>query len=460
MGRHTLSHKRRILPFALVVFLGYVGFALPLPVLPEMFLDPERSILPHSMSIQAKTIWLGFVMAAYPLGQFFGCPILGRLSDRFGRKKVILTSLFGNTLGYIITAFAAMRFSPEGIFAGLLLCGFCEGNVAIAQAVISDLADTSEKVAHFGWLNLFTTFAFFIGPLMGGFLADPSKSLLFSFATPFWVASAMTVIAAAIVYFMAKESVPKLRFRPKSALFPQDSDSSQIAYSRPSMSICEESEPAQKSSNFGSKASSGTNSKESRSQPSEKAGFIGALRQSWKNHALRRIFSANFFIYLGIYAFWRYFPVFLERRFDFTSSELAYVMAFEALAYGVGLLTLTRLFAPRKSIVVFSLLLAAMLAIAVIPRSAYNLLWTVPLIGAFLAVVMTNIAVAVSDSAGREVQGQTMGALQSVQVCAELAVTIGGAWAAAEFPALPLTIGAAMTAIGGLLILRRKVGLA
>jgi predicted tellurium resistance membrane protein TerC len=64
---------RPLLPYAIVVFLGYVGFSLPLPVLPEMFLDSKRSILPATMSIQLKTVLLGIVLAAYPSGQFKGC---------------------------------------------------------------------------------------------------------------------------------------------------------------------------------------------------------------------------------------------------------------------------------------------------------------------------------------------------------------------------------------------------
>src|SRR5277367_4716102 len=95
---------RKIMPYAIVVLFAYIGFSLPLPLLPEMFLNPERSIVP-GYSLHQKMMALGLMMASFPCGQFFGSPIIGHLSDRYGRKKVILFSLAGTTLGYLITAY-------------------------------------------------------------------------------------------------------------------------------------------------------------------------------------------------------------------------------------------------------------------------------------------------------------------------------------------------------------------
>ncbi|MCX7353134.1 MAG: MFS transporter, partial [Proteobacteria bacterium] len=190
------AHSRRILiPYAIVILFAYVGFSLPLPIFPEMFLDPQRSIIPGA-SLHRSMILLGAVMASFPLGQFFGSPFLGRLSDRYGRKKVILWSLAGTTLGYLATSLAVHFHSIWGMFFGLAFCGFCEGNVTIAQSVIADLTkkenDSTEKAVHFGWINIFISIGFIIGPLMGGLLADPTIVSWFTFATPFWIAACMT----------------------------------------------------------------------------------------------------------------------------------------------------------------------------------------------------------------------------------------------------------------------------
>lgn len=135
--------RKTLIPYSIVILFAYIGFALPLPILPGMFLDPESTILPGS-SIHTQMILLGLVMASFPIGQFFGSPLLGRLSDRFGRKRVILWSLTGTTLGYMVTALTVSKGSVLGMFLGLALCGFCEGNVTIAQSVVADLTEKEE----------------------------------------------------------------------------------------------------------------------------------------------------------------------------------------------------------------------------------------------------------------------------------------------------------------------------
>ncbi len=393
----------KILPYALVVFLGYVGFSLPLPILPEMFLDPVRSILPKAYSIQTKTILLGIIMMSYPLGQLFGCPVLGVFSDRFGRKKVILLSLLGNGLGYVITAISAADASVLGIFIGFLICGFSEGNVALAQAVISDLAPLHEKSKHFGWLNFFGCLGFVIGPLLGGFLADPTHVKSFTFATPFWMAALITLIAFALIYFYSKETLP------------------------PGV---------------------------------QRQGFVSSFRENWKNFLIRRYFISNFFVYLGMYACWRFLPVYLQRRFGFSSTGLAYAMAYESVAYALVLLflmgALSKWMREKISVFLFSIVLGFLLIIVVIPPSPYSLIWSIPLIGGAMAIVMTNFSVLVSNAAPLYLQGQTMGSLQAVQVCAGIVTAAGGGWVAASSPEFPLYIGGVMAMVAALILGRKR----
>jgi len=405
--------KKELLPFAIVVLLGYLGFSLPLPILPEMFLDPERSLLPVTFSMRQKTFLLGLFMTSYPLGQFCGGPLLGQLSDRFGRKKVILCSLTGAMIGYAITALSVDMKALSGIFFGLLVCGFSEGNVAIAQSVIADLTEHHErgaKAAHFGWINLFVTFGFIIGPLIGGNLADPKIFSWFTFATPFWGAACLTLLAIVVIWLWSKETKKR------------KSEIEEITFT-----------------------------------------FFKGIVSLFTHVRLRGLYLANFFLALGFFSFFRFFPVYLERRFDFTSSGLAYVISYDSVAFAVALIflikPLARALSPLLTTAIFALVMGAGFIFAVMPGNPYSVLYTVPPIGICLAIVITNGAVMISDAADQAHHGQAMGNLQSIQVLAEILTGIVGGMVAAVAPKLPLFLGAAMGFICALILfflLRKK----
>lgn len=393
---------KKLLPYALVVFLGYVGFSLPLPVLPELFLDSERSILGPAVSIQMKTFLLGVVLAAYPAGQLIGAPLLGWLSDRFGRKRVILISLLSTAMGYGWTALATDFKSVIGMFLALFVCGFSEGNTALAQAVIGDLAPKQEKAVHFGWINLFTCMAFIVGPLMGGWLADPHNSSFFTFATPFWAGAILSLLGALVIWKYAEET------KVQRASIP----------------------------------------------------FKESLPILWKNPLLKTYYKANFLIYFGIYSFFNCLAIYLQRNFDFSTTYLAYVMAYDSFFFAIGLLALVSLLSKRfgaeKLTRVFAIIFGLLLIVLIVPNQPSGLIYTIPPIGMALAVLMTHAAVMVSNGAEDHLQGQALGVLQSVQVFAGMWVGVIGGILAGWIPQLPLIAGAAFAVLGGIYLRRKK----
>ncbi len=394
-----LNPTRRILiPYAVVILLAYIAFSLPLPIFPEMFLDPTQSILP-GVSLQKRMILLGLVIASFPLGQFFGSPVLGRLSDTFGRKKIILISLTGTTLGYLITAYSVHAYSIWGMFLGLALCGFCEGNVTIAQSVVADLTTKeehhTEKALHFGWINIFVSIGFIIGPLMGGQLADPTVVSWFTLSTPFWFAAAMTVIGMGIIFRYSKETLKK--------------------------------------------------------KPDEKWKFLSAIWSGFKRPRLKSFFAANFFLAIGYFAFFRFFPVFLQQRFSLSASQLSFVMVYDSLAITAGVIWLvpflSKRLKPIQSLCLFAFFLAVSMVVCLIPKSVYALLITLIPLGICLAVVITNGALLISNTASEHFQGQAMGTLTSVQVLAEMLTGFGGGLLAAYTMTFPIYIGALMAVV-------------
>lgn len=398
-----MSQTRKILPYAIVVLLAYIGFALPLPILPEMFLDPVHSILPGYPQKQ-KLIALGVMMASFPLGQFFGSPIIGHLSDLYGRKRVVLFSLFGSLLGYLLTASSVSMESLWGMFAGLVLCGFCEGNITIGQSVIVDLAEKeAEKARYFGLLNAFISLGFVIGPLMGGQLANSKLVPWFTFATPFWGAAAMTLLGILIIAFGSKETLHN-------------------------------------------KNRGGWN-------------LFASLLSSLKMPKLSRLYVANFFLALGSFSFFRFFPVFLKERFNFDPSYLSFVMVYGSLAMIMAVLwlvpRLARRFASIGILRTFAALFALSIILCIAPPWPYALLVTIPLTGACLAVTVTNGSLLISNYASLDFQGRALGTLTSIQVLAEAITGLLGGLIASEMQALPLLFGALMSLVCTLILTKR-----
>jgi DHA1 family tetracycline resistance protein-like MFS transporter len=406
----TTPSFKKVLPYALVVFFGYVGFAMPLPMLPEMFLDSDVGILPAYYTREFKTLLLGVVMAAYPFGQLIGAPILGKCSDKWGRKKIILLSLLGSMLGYICTAIATSSSSIEGIFGGLFLCGLCEGNVAIAQSVVGDLAaegSGEHKVSHFGWINLFVCFAFIIGPILGGQLSDSSLIPWFTFATPFWIAAFMTLIGIGIVIRFSEETRKK-----EEQIAPQ--------------------------------------------------GYWKSFKEGMNQKKLRTIYVVNFFLALGYFSYFRFFPVYIENKFSFNVAMLGYAIAYGSVMFAISsallLKRISGIMTVEKAVGVFSFLLAISFFILLIPSSPWSLLGTIPAVDVCLAVVMTYSAVLVSNASSPSFQGQAFGMLTSVQVAAEVLTGLLGGILAGYQVSFPMVIGSLMLIVASLILLISKTG--
>lgn len=395
--------KKTLFPYALVVLFAYIGFSLPLPILPKMFLDSQTSIVPH-LSYQLRMVLLGTVMAAFPLGQFFGSPILGSLSDRCGRKKIVLFSLVGTTIGYFVIAFSLAQYLIAGMVVGLIICGFCEGNVTIAQSVIADVTGLEEhkhrKSVYFGWLNICISLGFIIGPLMGGVLADSSLVPWFTFATPFWIAGVMTLIGIVVIAWYAKETLQQ-RLVEKIVFFP-------------------------------------------------------SLSGNLKAPKIRMFYLCNLLLALGYFAYFRFLPVFLERRFSFSPATLSYEMVYTSFSLMLGVVFLIPWLAKRlkpiQALCLFSFLLAVSFVSVVLPTNVYALIFTIPLVGVCLGVVITHGSLLISNAAESHVQGQALGLLTSVQTLAEIVTGVLGSILAVGIFTLPIYIGAIMVFLCGILL--------
>ena len=149
-----------MLVILLTVLLDAVGIGLIMPILPALL----RSL----GGLDAGSVHYGALLAAYALMQFLFSPILGALSDRFGRRPVLLISLAGAAADYLLMAFAP---TLARLYLGRLLAGITGANMAVATAYVTDITPPASARGVSAWGAVFGV-GFIVGPLLGGSLGE------------------------------------------------------------------------------------------------------------------------------------------------------------------------------------------------------------------------------------------------------------------------------------------------
>jgi DHA1 family tetracycline resistance protein-like MFS transporter len=166
-----------------------LGFGLILPLLPYI-----------ASNWGATPLMIGFISAAYPLGQFIGAPILGRFSDRFARKPLLLFSIAGTFLSLLMLGFAR---SIVVIMISRFLDGLTGGNITVAQAYISDVTDEKSRAKGMGMIGAAFGLGFILGPASGGFLSQ------WGYAVPAFVSAGLSFLNLLMISILLPESLPK-----------------------------------------------------------------------------------------------------------------------------------------------------------------------------------------------------------------------------------------------------------
>src|SRR5574341_1438884 len=151
---NTASARSRLLVILFTVFIDLVGFGIVMPILPF-----------YAQRFGAQGLGFGVVVSAFSLMQFFATAFLGRLSDRVGRRPILLTTMVVNTAGYVLFAFAE---SYVALLASRIVCGFAAGNISVAQAYIADITSPAERSRAMGGLGAAFGLGFIVGPTLGG----------------------------------------------------------------------------------------------------------------------------------------------------------------------------------------------------------------------------------------------------------------------------------------------------
>jgi MFS transporter, DHA1 family, tetracycline resistance protein len=148
------------------IFLDLVGFSILIPVFPLLIGPPGAPfrVTPVDWSFRSGLIMLGWLQAVYPFCIFLAAPILGQLSDRWGRRPVLAVSLAGTSVGYAMFAVGIASKNLPLMFAGRILDGVTGGNLAVAQASIGDISNDENRAKNFGLVGAAFGLGFIRGP--------------------------------------------------------------------------------------------------------------------------------------------------------------------------------------------------------------------------------------------------------------------------------------------------------
>jgi len=186
------------MPFILViVFVDVLGIGIALPVLPMLVGE-------YTASRELQAYWYGALVVSYGIMQFFCAPLLGALSDRFGRRPLLLWSLLGLGLHFLLLGLAR---SLAMMLAARIIGGTAGASFSVANAYASDVTPPEQRAKSFGLVGAAFGLGFIFGPVVGGLLGGIDLHL------PFYAAAALSLVNACYGFFVVPESLPRERRR-------------------------------------------------------------------------------------------------------------------------------------------------------------------------------------------------------------------------------------------------------
>lgn len=371
--------NKRLLNIFVIVFIDLLGFGLILPLLPF-----------YADQYGATPLVVGLLTAIYAAAQLIGAPLLGRLSDRIGRRPILLVSILGTLLGFLLFAvadplgskLAAWIGSPVNgviltiLFLSRALDGFTGGNISVAQAYITDVTTEENRAKGLGLVGAAFGLGFVFGPALGGLLSG------FGLAVPAYAAAGLSAVNLLMVSLWLPESLPKeARDQVKSRDLPRVN--------------------------------------------------LQALVSALKRPIVGPILSVSFFYGLAFALFSTMFSLFAQYRLNLDAKQTGYVLAYVglliAIMQGVGIGVIAKRFQERWIIFGTTIILTFSLAIWAFTSSLTLLLIILIPLATTSGVLNTVLRSSLTKNIDKEEVGGMLGLSASLESLTRvIAPSLGG----------------------------------
>lgn len=415
MEKSRMSKITKIIFFT--VFLELLGYGILIPVIPLLVTDPTSPffLLPPTATLESGLILLGFLIAVYPIGQFFSTPILGQLSDRYGRKPILIISILGTSISYVLFAIGIITKNIPLLFFSRFFDGMTGGNIAVAQATIADITTPENRARNFGMIGAAFGLGFIFGPYIGGKLSSPAIVSWFNPATPFYFAAILAVCNVLSIWTFLPET-HVIRTIKK------------ISFSK----------------------------------------SIENIRRGFALPGLKNLFGVSFLFNAGFTFFTTFFSVFLIVKFGFNEAKIGnffgYVGVWSVFTQAVVTRFMAKRFKPEAILSVSLFACAFMLLMYFLPRESWQLYLIPPFFSLAAGLSMVNLGTLISNRTDRTTQGEIMGISASITALAQsIPPILSGLIASLLTPTTPILIASGIVFIGWIFFMytkNKKVALA
>lgn len=399
---HSQS-KQQLIPLYLIIFIGFFGYALTIALFIPMLLDKGYDLLSAATSTATRTTISGFLLGMYPLGQFIGSPIIGKLSDHYGRKKILLTSMVLCIIGFISIGISIEIHNVILLFISCFFTGLCESNMAIAQAVISDLSQNNlEKTKLIAYAFSACSLGYVCGPLFGGLSASSHDYYL-----PFYL-TAVSILPLLIWIKSSMKETKHITLKIKLNIFES----------------------------------------------------ITSMRTIFTNKKLRLIYLVNFIIFFAIQGLYRVAPMYIVDTWNPSLHTYTTIISFVSLICLLANIFLTGRLSKKfkaKNLLIALLAFSAIFTLSIVTPKNFNWIWLTYGLAAIPTIIaLTTTTTWLSNQASDNEQGQVLGNNQALLVLGEALSAGAGGLIAAINISLPIIVMACLLLLAVLVISTKK----